>query len=104
VYDWDTFLAPELAPRKKSLVEDIAGLRVERVLGICAGPKDFLETVVEPTYECSASTIFADRIDSRFLLPSRGRLPHVNCYPAAERLRGGGGDGEATEHGDTPRA
>jgi hypothetical protein len=27
-------------------------------------------------------------------------LPHVNCYPAAE-LRGGGGDGEAIEHGDT---
>ncbi|MGD0074209.1 MAG: ATP-binding protein [Candidatus Binataceae bacterium] len=37
-----------------------------------------------------------ERIDSRFLLPSRCRLPHVNCYPAAERLRGGGGDGEAT--------
>ena len=52
---------------------------------------------------CSTSTIFADRIDSRFLLPGRGRLPHVNCYPAAE-LRGGGGDGEATEHGDTTRA
>jgi hypothetical protein len=30
-------------------------------------------------------------------------LPHVNCYPAAE-LRGGGGDGEATEHGNTARA
>ena len=28
-------------------------------------------------------------------------MPHVNCYPAAG-LRGGGGDGEATEHGDTP--
>ena len=52
---------------------------------------------------CSASTIFADRIDSRFLLPERSQLPHVNCYPAAE-LRGGGGDGEATEHGNTPRA
>jgi hypothetical protein len=52
---------------------------------------------------CSASTIFADRIDSRFLLPERSRLPHVNCYPAAE-LRGGGGDGEATEHGDTQGA
>jgi hypothetical protein len=44
------------------------------------------------------------RIDSRFLLQSRGLLPHVNCYPAAERLRGGGGDGEATEDGDTARA
>jgi hypothetical protein len=43
------------------------------------------------------------RIDSRFLLPSRGRLPQINCYPAAE-LRGGGGDGEATEHGNTARA
>jgi hypothetical protein len=42
------------------------------------------------------------RIDSRFLLPSRRLLPHVNCYPAAE-LRGGGGDGKATEHGDTAR-
>ena len=28
----------------------------------------------------------------------------VDCYPAAELLRGGGGDGEATEHGDTARA
>ena len=46
---------------------------------------------------------FCRRIDSRFLLPSRRLLPHVNCYPAAE-LRGAGGDGEATEHGDTPRA
>jgi peptidoglycan/LPS O-acetylase OafA/YrhL len=44
------------------------------------------------------------RIDSRFSLPSRGLLPHVNCYRAAKPLRGGGGDGEATEHGDTPRA
>src|ERR1700730_9626102 len=42
------------------------------------------------------------RIDSRYLLPGRCRLPHVNCYPAAE-LRGGGGDGEATEHDDTAR-
>ena len=42
------------------------------------------------------------RIDSRFLLPSRRSLPHVSCYPAAE-LRGGG-DGEATEYGNTPRA
>ena len=31
-------------------------------------------------------------------------MPHVNCYPsAAQLLRGGGGDGEATEHGDTQR-
>jgi hypothetical protein len=43
------------------------------------------------------------RIDSRVLLPERSRLPHVNCYPAAG-LRGGGGDSEATEHGNTPRA
>jgi len=47
-----------------------------------------------------ASTIFADRIDSRFLLSARDWLPHVNCYPAAAELRGGGGDGEATEYGD----
>jgi hypothetical protein len=53
--------------------------------------------------DCSTSTIFAGRIDSRVLLPERSRLPHVNCYPAAG-LRGGGGDGEATEHGNTPRA
>src|ERR1700686_972307 len=43
------------------------------------------------------------RIDSRFWLPEAMRLPHINCYPAAE-LRGGGGDGEAIEHGDTARA
>jgi hypothetical protein len=48
---------------------------------------------------CLTSIILADRIGSRFLLLRRCRLPHVNCYPAAE-LRGGGGDGEATEHGD----
>src|SRR5216684_828828 len=48
----------------------------------------------------STSTIFAGRIDSRFLLPGRRLLPHVNCYPPAE-LRGGGEDGEATEHGNT---
>jgi hypothetical protein len=47
---------------------------------------------------------FCRRIDSRLLLPSRRPLPHVNCYCAANLLRGGGGDGEATEHGDTPRA
>src|SRR5215470_5118295 len=30
---------------------------------------------------------------------------HVDCYPASARLSGGGGgDGEATEHGDTARA
>jgi hypothetical protein len=44
------------------------------------------------------------RIDSRFLLPSGRSLPQVNCYRAAKALRGGGGDGEATEHGDTARA
>src|SRR5262249_25865532 len=45
------------------------------------------------------------RIDSRFLLPSEYRLPHVDCYPTSARLSGGGGgDGEATEHGDTARA
>ena len=44
------------------------------------------------------------RIDSRLLLPSRRLLPHVNCYLAAERLQDGGGDGEATDDGDTPRA
>jgi hypothetical protein len=43
------------------------------------------------------------RIDSRFLLPARDWLPHVNCYPAAEGLRGGGEDDEATEYGDAPR-
>src|SRR5260370_23735135 len=48
----------------------------------------------------STSTIFAGRIDSRFLLPGRRLLPHVNCYPPAE-LRGAGEDGEATEHGNT---
>jgi len=37
---------------------------------------------------CSTSTIFADRIDSRFWLPERSRLPHVNCYPAAEESAG----------------
>src|SRR5215472_15553478 len=51
---------------------------------------------------CAASIISFWRIDSRFLLPSRRSLPHVNCYPAAE-LRGGGGDGEAIEYGNTPR-
>jgi class 3 adenylate cyclase len=48
---------------------------------------------------CLTSIILADRIDSRFLLPGLRLLPHVNCYPAAE-LRGGGGDGEALEHGN----
>jgi hypothetical protein len=48
---------------------------------------------------------FAAKLNQcRFLLRGRHRLPHVNCYPAAERLRGRGGDSEATEHGDTPRA
>jgi len=55
-------------------------------------------------FDCLTSIILAGRIDSRFLLPSRRSLPHVNCYPAAQELRGGGGDGEATEHGDTARA
>ena len=42
------------------------------------------------------------RIDSRFLLLGAARLPHLNCYPSSARLvRGGGGDGEATKHGDT---
>jgi len=47
--------------------------------------------------------LFLPRIDSRFLLPGRRSLPQLNCYPAAE-LRGGRGDGEATEYGNTPRA
>jgi hypothetical protein len=42
-----------------------------------------------------------NRIDSRFLLPEPSRLPQINCYPASAQVRGGGGDGEATEHGDT---
>ncbi len=47
---------------------------------------------------------FCRRIDSRFLLLGAARLPHVDCYPSSARLvRGGGGDGEATEHGDTQR-
>jgi len=60
--------------------------------------------VREKVTGCSASTIFADRIDSRLLLPARDWLPHVNCYPAAAELRGGREDGEAAEYGDTPRA
>jgi hypothetical protein len=44
------------------------------------------------------------RIDSRFLLPAREWLPHVNCYPAAKELRDGGEDAEAAEYGDTARA
>jgi hypothetical protein len=43
---------------------------------------------------------FRRRIDSRFLLLGAARLPHINCYPSSAQLRGGGGDGEATEHGD----
>jgi hypothetical protein len=30
-------------------------------------------------------------------------VPHVNCYPSAGLSGGGGGDDEATEHGDTAR-
>jgi hypothetical protein len=47
---------------------------------------------------------FCRRIDSRFLLPSGRSLPQVNCYRAVKALRGGEGDGEAAEYGDTARA
>jgi len=57
--------------------------------------------LIDPVYPVN---YFCRRIDSRFLLPGRCRLPQVNCYPAAQLLRGGEGDGEATEHGDATRA
>jgi len=47
-----------------------------------------LDTYAEGDGVCSASISFADRIDSRFLLPVRDWLPHVNCYPAAEEAAG----------------
>src|SRR6266849_1056829 len=73
---------------------------VSRASGICAVE---LPAVGAGRYSRLLNVnYFCGRIDSRFLLPERSRLPHVNCYPAAE-LRGGGGDGEASEHRDTAR-
>src|SRR5215472_5108231 len=70
-----------------------------------------IEPLPAPFHGCAARTATTGkfncrtrRIDSRFLLPGRCRLPQVNCYSAAQLLRGGEGDGEATEHGDATRA
>ena len=49
---------------------------------------------------CQVAVSLHWRIDSRFLLPERCWLPHVNCYPSPAKLSGGSGDGEAIKHSD----
>src|ERR1700722_3908469 len=76
-------------------IESSAGKSSGRRLAICSG----LHTIAHR--RLYRVNYFCRRIDSRFLLPERCRLPQINCYRSSAPVRGGGGDGEATEYGDT---